>query len=992
MARKFKLSKKEKVSELKKCARDPVYFINNYCKIAHPLKGKIPFKTYDYQDDVIRALMSKSIRFNIVLKARQLGLSTITAAYVCWLIIFRNNKEILVVATKEKTAAKLVKKVKLAFNNLPEWVKMGRKKIKDNENCIELDNGSGITASSTSSDAGRSESLSFLIIDEAAHVVGMEDLWTAIYPTLSTGGSCLAISCVTGDTFVITDKGIKEVNDFVQKDKKGGYFVEKYNILGKDKIRKGLLFFNNGFVKTRKIYTINACLEGSLNHKLWAYKKDTKKYDWYKLSELSEGDFISVQYGMNIWGNNDEVGFEPEFNYNHRNIFKTKKITPDIAYVLGLYLSEGSAYKVKNKKSGNNYIGGTVTFTCGDDLTESLENVGLKVSKTKGDHLHHYCSSKTFIDFLEYLGFDVTRKAPQKIIPSRLMQMSKENIAALLSGIFDDDGCARGDRGTVSISLSSKRMIEQIRILLLNMGILTEYNEGICPPTELVKVSSNYYRLEMNSEESAKFYEKIGFRFKRKQENKKILHESNLKRSNSMDIIPNSLQHMKNMFEYYGKGSWSLSHHENFTNTPIFNKTKRYKTEDISRQNIIKMLNIVKDKIPGWYKKELEMFVSPNLRWLPIKKIEEKENETYDFSLPNDESDFWNHSVIYNGILGHQTPKGVGSWYHKTYIDAESGANDFNPIMIPWDAHPDRDQKWFEKETRNMNRQQIAQELLCNFNTSGEGVFNADDIEKLKKMVREPLYKTGFDRNFWIWEKYEPGVDYLMSADVARGDGKDFSTFHIFRLDTLEIIGEYQGKQAPDLFANLIFNVGKEFGSCMIVVENNSIGYTVVDKLIQAEYPNVYHSVKSTNEYVEQHVAEQRSGCIAGFTMSQRTRPLVVAKLEEFVRNKLIKIYSQRMINEMTTFIYNHGRPEAMDTYNDDLVMAAAIGCWVRDTALTVSKRDLEYKKAFLSCFIKSTTSIDTKIPGMDGYRPPKGKHDEKTEDLLKKYPWLFKG
>jgi hypothetical protein len=123
--------------------------------------------------------------------------------------------------------------------------------------------------------------------------------------------------------------------------------------------------------------------------------------------------------------------------------------------------------------------------------------------------------------------------------------------------------------------------------------------------------------------------------------------------------------------------------------------------------------------------------------------------------------------------------------------------NDFHPIKLMWDVHPERDQEWFEKETRNMSKRQIAQELECSFNASGETVINPEDLERIIHDVQDPIYRTGYDRNFWIWEKFQEGVPYILSADVARGDGADFSCFHIVRVDTMTVVAEYQGK--PDL-------------------------------------------------------------------------------------------------------------------------------------------------------------------------------------------------
>ena len=106
----YKLTKKEIIKELRLCGKDCSYFINNYAKISHPLKGLVPFKTFDYQTDLLETFSDH--RFTVILKARQLGISTITAGYIAWLMIFHRDKNILVMATKFGTAANLVKKVK----------------------------------------------------------------------------------------------------------------------------------------------------------------------------------------------------------------------------------------------------------------------------------------------------------------------------------------------------------------------------------------------------------------------------------------------------------------------------------------------------------------------------------------------------------------------------------------------------------------------------------------------------------------------------------------------------------------------------------------------------------------------------------------------------------------------------------------------------------------------------------------------------------------
>ena len=339
------------------------------------------------------------------------------------------------------------------------------------------------------------------------------------------------------------------------------------------------------------------------------------------------------------------------------------------------------------------------------------------------------------------------------------------------------------------------------------------------------------------------------------------------------------------------------------------------------------------------------------------------------------------------------TPNGVGNWFHKTCTDSQTGLNNFNLTTLPWDVHPERDEQWYKKETQNMSKRQIAQELQCNFNTSGETVIDSDCMEYLLSMVKEPKHRTGFDRNFWIWEEFDPTCNYLIVADVSRGDGADYSAFHVLKIETLEIIGEYQGKLTPDLFANMLNQVGREFGNAMMVVENNNIGYTVLDKLIEYGYPTLYYSIKSTHEYIEQHHAEVRSNSVAGFSTTMKTRPLIVAKLEEFIRNKLIKVYSSRIINEMKTFIWKNGKPQAMKGYNDDLIMALAITCWVRDTALQANARDLNYQKAFVDAIITTKTTMNTRIVGQQGYKKDNAFDKQMTdaEKLYEQYKWIIK-
>jgi hypothetical protein len=180
------------IDELNRCANDPVYFISNYVKIQTTNNGNVIFPLRDYQRDAIESFADH--RFNVILKCRQLGFSTVTAAYSLWLAIFYTDKAVVAVATKLDTARNFYKKVSFAWNNLPPMFHMMHGVKSETKTEIEFNNGSFIKAITTGQDAGRSEALSMLVVDEAAFIPGFDDLFSQVYPTLETGGRMIVIS------------------------------------------------------------------------------------------------------------------------------------------------------------------------------------------------------------------------------------------------------------------------------------------------------------------------------------------------------------------------------------------------------------------------------------------------------------------------------------------------------------------------------------------------------------------------------------------------------------------------------------------------------------------------------------------------------------------------------------------------------------------------------------------------------------------------------
>ena len=166
-------NKSRQIKEIIRCGKDPAYFFNSYLKIQHPVRGLIPFNTYSFQDECVDTFLDN--RFSIILKSRQLGMSTLVAAYSVWLALFQKDKNILVIATKLSVAQNFISKVKIMVKSLPAWLVLPQI-VTNNKQLLEFSHGSSIKAIPTSDDAGRSEALSLLIIDEAAFVKNFDEI------------------------------------------------------------------------------------------------------------------------------------------------------------------------------------------------------------------------------------------------------------------------------------------------------------------------------------------------------------------------------------------------------------------------------------------------------------------------------------------------------------------------------------------------------------------------------------------------------------------------------------------------------------------------------------------------------------------------------------------------------------------------------------------------------------------------------------------------
>ena len=159
------------------------------------------------------------------------------------------------------------------------------------------------------------------------------------------------------------------------------------------------------------------------------------------------------------------------------------------------------------------------------------------------------------------------------------------------------------------------------------------------------------------------------------------------------------------------------------------------------------------------------------------------------------------------------------------WVEAEDGINDFNFIKLHWSLHPDRDQEWRDEQDKLLGPSIAAQECDCDFITSGQTVIDGIILEEYSNtQVEEPMEKRGVDSNYWIWKPPNYTKDYLVCADVSRGDATDYSAFHVIDIDNLEQVAEYKGKISTRDFGNLCVNTATEYNDALLVIENANVG------------------------------------------------------------------------------------------------------------------------------------------------------------------------
>jgi len=900
-----------------KCASDPAHFMKKYCYIQNPTRGRVLFNLYPFQDKVLN--LWKDNPYSIVLKSRQLGISTLVAGYSLWLMLFHKDKNVLCIATKQETAKNMVTKVKFMYENLPSWLTIPADE--KNKLTLRLSNGSQVKAVSAASDAGRSEAVSMLIIDEAAFIDGIDEIWASAQQTLATGGGAVVLSTPYGvgnwfhKTWVRAES---QENDFlpiklpwwVHPERNEEWRKRQDDLLGDPKLAAQECFSGDTIIYTKygpkhiqdiKIGDYVLSHDGTYNKVIRLFNhtelspveikgglNNIKKYTTLNHPFLNKNnEWEEVNSLINT---NNKVKYFPKINEYNRptqqidlldhilsnspdrfpiksdNEFiwltKTSKIKRfidfdyDLGFLIGCFLSEGSLAKNKVEFSFN---GKTERDGFPLDIERILSN------KFNIDRFSYYTSKK----------WEGSSKLYIKD------QIFHNFIKLCIQG---GEKCYNKHISSLLYSLSNEETLKG-----LMDGILI--GDGLLKPE---------YNIQLLLTSEKLIYD--------------VLYISNILNIHNVSIKKGKSQNPKNP----NPNTWRDNYTLTWTNSILESNEKTFSK-----------------RIKNW----------------------DRINTT---GKSNSNCNFEYDEEPYVGLkfIPHNTPIEV---YNIEVENTHTYVTEYG----------------------------IVHNCDCDFNTSGDTVFHSEWLDFISQThIQDPIERRGADKNLWVWEPADYSRNYMIVADVARGDGKDFSAFHVIDIESNIQVAEFKGQLPPKEFGYFLTGIATEYNNALLVVENSSVGWSTIESILERGYRNLYYSVKTSDHSYESYFSkyESSSNSTPGFSTNLKTRPLIINKFREYIGENSVVIKSKRLLEEMKVFMWKNGRAEAQSGYNDDLVMSFAIAMFLRDTSLKFHQQALDLSRASLSNIHSNKTNYYGAYNGSSDSNPYKMNINGKDENLR----WLF--
>ena len=294
--------------------------------------------------------------------------------------------------------------------------------------------------------------------------------------------------------------------------------------------------------------------------------------------------------------------------------------------------------------------------------------------------------------------------------------------------------------------------------------------------------------------------------------------------------------------------------------------------------------------------------MSVNLLYLDEFAFVERANEFYTSTYP----------VVSSGkdtkVIITSTANGIGNVFHKIWEGATQGVNEYKSFRVDWWDVPGRDKEWAKQTIANTSQLQFDQEFGNTFFGTGDTLIGAETLLSLRR--RDPIQTT--KEGVKIYEKPIKGHQYIMTVDVAKGRGQDYSTFNLLDVtaNPFKQVAVYRNNTiSPLLYPNIIYKFAESYNQAMVVIESNDSGQVVCNGL--------YHELEYENMFVESTVKANSLGLL----MTRKVKRIGCSSFKDLLENQKIEIVDEDTILEISTFVAKGQSYEASQGNHDDLVM-----------------------------------------------------------------------
>ena len=295
--------------------------------------------------------------------------------------------------------------------------------------------------------------------------------------------------------------------------------------------------------------------------------------------------------------------------------------------------------------------------------------------------------------------------------------------------------------------------------------------------------------------------------------------------------------------------------------------------------------------------------LSVNLLYLDEFAFVERANEFYTSTYP----------VVSSGkdtkIIVTSTANGIGNTFYKIWEGATQGVNEFTPFRVDWRDVPGRDKEWKEQTIANTSQLQFDQEFGNTFFGTGDSLVNAETLMSLRA---KPYTKSLEGGDLLIYEQPQKDHDYIMTVDVSKGRGQDYSTFNLIDISVRPFaqVAVYRNNTiSPLLFPNIMYKYAKGYNNAYVVIEANDQGAVVCNGLYyDLEYENV-------------HVSSSVKANAIGIEVNRKVKRLGCSAIKDLLENNKLNIVDENTIMEISTFVAKGQSYEASEGNHDDLMM-----------------------------------------------------------------------